>query len=136
MQQIAVDNASKAQKRQARYYNASRREVRYNLGDKVWKRNRVISSALQGVAAKLAPKFAGPYTIAAQLRPNVYEVVDQDRRAKGRLVRKIRRKNKPKQAFRKLAKSTMLLLRDIARTLEFQRPRLTRASEVDREKLA
>ena len=79
VQQIAADNGSKAQKRQARYYNASRREVRYNLGDKVWKRNRVLSSALQGVAAKLAPpKFARTYTIAAQLGSNVYEVVDQD----------------------------------------------------------
>ena len=85
VQQIAVDNASKAQKRQARYYNASRREVCYNLGDKVWKRNRVLSCALQGVAAKLAPKFAGPYTIAAQLGPNVYEVVDQDGKSVGKV---------------------------------------------------
>ena len=85
VQQIAADNASKAQKRQARYYNASRREVRYNLDDKVWKRNRVLSSALQGVAAKLAPKFAGPYTIAAQLGPNVYEVVDQDGKPAGKI---------------------------------------------------
>ena len=85
VQQIATDNASKAQKRQARYYNASHREVRYNLGDKVWKRNRVLPSALQGVAAKLAPKFAGPYTIAAQLGPNVYEVVDQDRKSLGKV---------------------------------------------------
>ena len=38
----------------------------------------MLSSALQGVAAKLAPKFAGPYTIAAELGPNVYEVVEQD----------------------------------------------------------
>ena len=84
-QQIAADNASKAQKRQARYYNASRREVRYNLGDKVWKRNRVLSSALQGLAAKLAPKFAGSLTIAAQLGPNVYEVVDQDEKSVGKV---------------------------------------------------
>ena len=42
--------------------------------------------ALQGVAAKLAPpKFAGPYTIAAQLGPNVYKVVDQD----GKFVGKV-----------------------------------------------
>ena len=40
VQQIAADNASKAQKRQARYYNASRREVRYNLGDKVETKSR------------------------------------------------------------------------------------------------
>ena len=84
VQQLAADNAAKAQQRQARYYNASRREVRYNLGDKVWKRNRVLSSASQSVAAKLAPKFAGPYTIAAQLGQNVYEVVDQDGKSVGK----------------------------------------------------
>ena len=55
----------------------ARREVHYNLDDKVWKRNHVLSPALRGVAAELAPKFAGPYTIAAQLGPNVYKVVDQ-----------------------------------------------------------
>ena len=85
VQQIAADNATKAQKRHARYYNTPRREVRYNLGDKVWKRNRVLSSALQGVAAKLAPKFAGSLTIAAQLGPNVYEVVDQDGKSVGKV---------------------------------------------------
>ena len=57
----------------------------YNLGDKVWKQNHVLSSALQGVAAKQAPKFAGPYTIAAQLGPNVYEVVDQDGKSVGKV---------------------------------------------------
>ena len=45
----------------------------------------MLSSALQGVAAKLAPKFAGPYTIAAQLGPNVYEVVDQDGKSTGKI---------------------------------------------------
>ena len=72
VKKIAADNSSKAQKRQVRYSNASGRDVRYNLGDKVWERYRVISSALQDVAAKLAPrKFAGPsYSIAAQLGVN------------------------------------------------------------------
>ena len=45
----------------------------------------MLSSALQGVAAKLAPKFTGPYTIAAQLGPNVYEVVDQDGKPAGKI---------------------------------------------------
>ena len=85
VQQIAADNASKAQKRQARYYNASRRAVRYNLGDKVRKRNCVLSSALQGVTAELPPpKFAGAYMIAAQLGPNMYEVIDQDGKSVGK----------------------------------------------------
>ena len=85
VQQIAVDNASKAQKPQARYYNASRRKVRYNLGDKIWMRNRVLSTALQSVDTKLAPlKFVGPYTIAAQLGPNVYDVVNQNGKCVGK----------------------------------------------------
>ena len=42
------------------------------------------SHASQGVAAKLAPKFAGPYTIVAQLGQNVYEVVDQDGKSVGK----------------------------------------------------
>ena len=68
---------------------------------------------------KLAPKFAGPYTIAAQLGPNVYEVVDQDEKSggkvhvedlkpfheKGRLARKIRKASKPKRVPQKSARS-------------------------------
>ena len=46
----------------------------------------MLSYALQGVAAKLAPpKFAGFCTIAAQLGPNVYEVVDQDGKSVGKV---------------------------------------------------
>ena len=46
----------------------------------------MLSSALQGVAAKLVPpKFTGPYTIVAQLGPNVYEVVDQDGKSVGKV---------------------------------------------------
>ena len=45
----------------------------------------MLSSASQSVAAKLVPKFAGPYTIAAQLGPNVYEVVDQDGKSAGKV---------------------------------------------------
>ena len=89
VQQVAADNASKLQKWQARYYNASRREVHYNLGNKVWKQKRVLSSTFQGVAAKLAPKFVSLCTIAAQPGPNVYEVVDQD----GKSVSKVHVEN-------------------------------------------
>ena len=76
------------------------------------------------------------YEVADQDGKSVGKVHVEDPSTKGRLVRKIRRKKKLKQALWKSVKSTPPLLRDIARTLEFQRPRLTRASEIDREKLA
>ena len=60
--------------------------MRYNLGDKVWKRNPVLSSTLRSVAANLAPpKFASRYTTAAQLGTNVYEVVNQDGKSVGKV---------------------------------------------------
>ena len=85
VQQIAADNSTAAQQRQARYYNASRRDVKFDLGEKVLKRNRILSSASQGVAAKLAPKFTGPYTISAQIGSNVYELKDSDGRPIGKV---------------------------------------------------
>ena len=76
VQQSAAKNASAAHQRQSQYYNASRREVHFEIKDKVWKRNCILSSAAQGVAAKLAPKYAGPYVISAKLGSNVYELQD------------------------------------------------------------
>ena len=78
VQQSAAKNASAAQQRQSHYYNASRRDVRFELKDKVWNRNRILSCAVQGVAAKLTPKYAGPYVISAKLGSNVYELQDLD----------------------------------------------------------
>ena len=71
VQQSAAKNASTAQQRQSQYYNASRREVHLEIKHKVWKRNRILSSA-----AKLAPKYADPYVISAKLGSNVYELQD------------------------------------------------------------
>ncbi|KAJ8950550.1 hypothetical protein NQ318_015682 [Aromia moschata] len=38
-------------------YNLRRREVTYEVGDKVWKRNKVLSNAANNFSAKLAPKY-------------------------------------------------------------------------------
>ena len=52
-----------ASEKQAKYYNATRREVKFNIGDLVWKRKKMLSSAVNFVAAKLAKKFDSPYRI-------------------------------------------------------------------------
>lgn len=60
--------------RQERYYNRRHRDVRFKVGDFVWKRNRVLSSAARHVAAKLAPKYAGPFEVVGVLSPVMYEL--------------------------------------------------------------
>ena len=66
----------KANDRQARYYNRNRRNIVFNVGDKVVRRNRVLSSAADKFAAKLASKFTGPCRIEKVLSPVVYQLRD------------------------------------------------------------
>ena len=58
LHEAAAEKAAAVQERQAGYYNARRREAPFKCGDKVL--THILSSAAKGVAAKLAPKFAGP----------------------------------------------------------------------------
>ncbi|OXU22188.1 hypothetical protein TSAR_013652 [Trichomalopsis sarcophagae] len=52
----ALENSRAAQERQEKYYNATHHVMEYKVGEKVWARNRIISSAAQAIAAKLSPK--------------------------------------------------------------------------------
>ena len=71
---VVSSRIKKAQDRQARYYNARHREVTFEIGDIVLRRNNVLSSAANKVTAKLAPKFNGPYVVTAIIGKNVYEI--------------------------------------------------------------
>lgn len=73
-------NLEQAAKRQARYYNKNRKDARYSVGDLVMRKHRVLSSGVQNFAAKLAPRFNGPYKILKVLSPVVYEIEDPDSR--------------------------------------------------------
>ena len=66
------------QERHAELYDARRREPKFEIDDRVWKKNRVLSSAAQGVMAKLALKYVSPYEILEKKGPNTYSLVDQD----------------------------------------------------------
>ena len=79
----AAENLHRAQERQSQYYNAGRRDVNFQVGDLVWKRNKVLSSAAQGIATKLAPKFAAPYTVTKVLGSNTYELADTEQNTFG-----------------------------------------------------
>lgn len=54
---IVRKRLSSAYERNANYYNLRRRDVSYNVGDKIWRRNKVLSDATNKFSAKLAPKY-------------------------------------------------------------------------------
>lgn len=55
--QRVTDALTKAYKQNAMRYNLRRRQVRLSVGDTVWRRNFVQSSAAHFFSAKLAPRF-------------------------------------------------------------------------------
>lgn len=63
-----------ARRKNEKYYNLRRRPVQYQVGDRVWKRNKVQSNALNYFNAKLAPKFIGPFLIRRQMGSCTYEL--------------------------------------------------------------
>jgi transposase InsO family protein len=67
-------NLAYAFAKQSKYYNLRHREWRCHLGDRVLKRDHPLSSGAKGFAAKLAPKYSGPYTITKVVAPVVYNL--------------------------------------------------------------
>lgn len=65
-----------AHSRQARYYNLRRRENPYTVGQQVLKRSHVLSSAVDHVASKLAPKFEGPFLVHSKIGNNILRLRD------------------------------------------------------------
>lgn len=68
----------KAFQRSQRVYNLRRRDVQYQVGDRVWHKNHILSNASQYFTAKLAPKFVGPFVVSKKVSPWAYELKDLD----------------------------------------------------------
>ncbi|CAB0040694.1 unnamed protein product [Trichogramma brassicae] len=81
----ATENSQRAQERQAQYYNKKRRDVTFKLNDKVWRRNRILSSGAKGIAAKLGRRFRGPCKVSKLLGSNVYQLIGES----GELLEKV-----------------------------------------------
>ena len=64
--------------RQARYFNARRREVVFEPGEKVWRRNFALSSGPKNIAAKLTTEYVGPLTVLAKTGSNTYTLEDEE----------------------------------------------------------
>lgn len=73
----------KAQINAEQRYNLRRRDERFQLQQKVWRRNFALSDATRGVTAKFLPKYLGPYQISRILSPWCYELVDDQGKSMG-----------------------------------------------------
>ena len=83
--QLVKINLNRAFTTQSRYYNLRRRDWRCRPGDHVMKRDHKLSSAIKGIAAKLTPRYSGPYTVVRVVSPVVYDLRAQN----GKLLRHV-----------------------------------------------
>lgn len=68
----------KAYEKSKAHYDLRKRNIIFQVGDTVWRRNYVLSNAANHFSAKLAPKFIGPLRIHNRLSPWVYQLIDPD----------------------------------------------------------
>lgn len=62
----------------AHRYNLRKRNVKFEKGQIVWRRNYVLSDASKAFTRKLAPKYVGPYRIYDSVSPWTYRLSDMD----------------------------------------------------------
>jgi len=82
---IVQKHLQKASREQGRHYSLRRRTWKPEMGSLVLVRQHHLSKAIEGFAAKLAPKFDGPYKVVAFPSPNVVRIRLPGQR-KGRLA--------------------------------------------------
>ena len=69
--------------RNATRYNLRKRDVSFVVGDKVWRRNKVLSDAAQYFSAKLAPRFVLSIVVK-KIWPIIYELANPNGSPVGR----------------------------------------------------
>lgn len=74
----------KAHNRNAERYNLRRRNQDYRDGELVWKKNFPQSDAANFYAAKLAPRFTGPFKVTKKISPTTYQLEDAQGKDVGR----------------------------------------------------
>ena len=66
-----------AHNKQAHAYNLRVRPRSYQIGDRVLRRDRTLSSASKGVTASRTNKFDGIFTVSRVISPTIYELVNE-----------------------------------------------------------
>lgn len=72
-----------AHRRDQQRYNLRRRPVEYNIGQRIWRKNKALSNAASFISAKLLPKYVGPFHIRKKHGYCSYELEDEFGRSKG-----------------------------------------------------
>ena len=72
LRDLICRNLDRAYETQAKYYNASKRDRSFKVGDLVLRSNRKLSKKADNVAGKLFPKFEGSLRVKRRLSPIVY----------------------------------------------------------------
>lgn len=80
MVRLSLERAATKTKRT---YDLRRRNVTYNVGDKVLRKNFVLSDAANFFSAKLADKFTGPFVVKKRLSPWTFELADLQNKSRG-----------------------------------------------------
>ncbi|XP_025263666.1 protein NYNRIN-like [Camponotus floridanus] len=111
-----IENLEAAHEKQSRYYNLRRRDQRFAIGERVLKRQHILSSAAQNISAKLATKFHGPFTIAKILSPVVYELRDDAGRSLGKGI------NEKREREATMSRRFLEQYRDIFEAVDEARP--------------
>lgn len=60
----------------SRRYNLRRRPITYCVGDTVWHKNHALFDKSRYFAAKLSPKYVGPFKVRKKTGTCTYELVD------------------------------------------------------------
>lgn len=87
---LARHNQARASEGQKKYFNLRHRDWHPAIGSHVMRREHHLSSAAEGFAAKLAPKFAGPYRIIKFMGPNIVLLKDNNNRSSRAHVKDIK----------------------------------------------
>lgn len=75
---------AKSKEQQAKHYNLRRRDVTYEEGMLVWRRNYALSDGAKRTTSKFEPKFIGPFKVIKKYSDTQYELATQDGESIGR----------------------------------------------------
>ena len=73
-----------AHNKQTHAYNLRVRPRTYQIGDRVLRRDRTLSSANKGITASLTNKFDGVFTVSRVISRKIYELVNDRGESVGR----------------------------------------------------
>lgn len=84
MRDLVTQKIREASEKQAKYYNRHRRDVTFHVGDRVYRRFRTLSKAVDNKTAKFVKRFTGPYEVTKIISPSVVELSSPNGQPAGR----------------------------------------------------